>query len=120
MSVANALLEKTPNRLLKNPPNDPSTRSSRAFPNRKPSATRVASPTTAHPLVVVSGPRHTASSAIPDSRVRQIEIAGISPILLGMSSSSNQLDAISPGSTTKKNRPASTRSVCSGLPNGPG
>ena len=119
-SVAYARLEKTENIVLKNPPKDPSTRCSRGLPTRSPSATRVASATAAHAFVVVSGPRQIASNTMPESSVSAIDIPGMSPMRLGVSSSSNQFDAIRPGNTTRKNSPNNTRTVCRGSPSGPG
>ena len=119
-NVAYARLENTENIVLKKPPNDPSTRFRRVLPNRRPRAKRVARATAAQPLTVVSGPRQTVSSTMPDSNVRAIDIAGMRPILLGVSFSSNQSEAISPGRTARKNSPTITRSVCSGSPSGPG
>ena len=119
-NVAYARLEKTENMLLKNPPNDPSTRFSREAPTRNPSATAVATPTTTQAFVVVSGPRHTASTAMPESSVSTIDIPGIRATRLGASRSSNHGAAISPGRNARKNSPTRTRSVWSGFASAPG
>ncbi len=106
-NVAYARLEKTENMLLKNPPNDPSTRFSRVAPTRNPSATATATPTTTQAFVVVSGPRHTASTAMPESSVSTIDIPGIRATRLGASRSSNHGAAMSPGRNARKNSPRS-------------
>ncbi len=80
----------------------------------------MATPTTTQAFVVVSGPRHTASTAMPESSVSTIDIPGIRATRLGASRSSNHGAAMSPGRNARKNSPRRTRSVWSGFASAPG
>jgi hypothetical protein len=120
MSTEKSRLENVENIALKKPAKASSGRRSHASARRSAAPKPIATATTVHPLATLSGPRHTASTAMPASNSITTDMPGMSAMRSTVVRMPSQFAASHPGTISNNASSAITSRFCGRFSSAPG